>query len=66
MTKANNYLDSNEDSFYSEHTYTDADIYGDASLLGRLDIDYHSVSRPLEDIQRVNIFSTPTDNFKNL
>jgi hypothetical protein len=66
MTKANNYLDANEDSLYSEHTYTDADIYGDASLLGRFDIDYNSVSGQLENIQSVNIFSTPIDNFKNL
>jgi hypothetical protein len=65
MKRANKSLDSTEDSSYIDYM---AEIYGDASLLGRADIDYSQVqvTGQLEELQRVNIFATPTDNFKNL
>lgn len=66
MTKAQKGIDADELSAYSEHTYTAADIYGDASLLGRTDIMYEQASGQLEEIQRVDIFASPTDIFKNL
>jgi hypothetical protein len=66
MTTAQKSLDSSEDSSYID--YMAAEIYGDASLLGRNDIEYGTerTTEQLDNHQRIDIFSTPNDNFKDL
>jgi hypothetical protein len=66
MTKVQKSLDSSEDSSYID--YMAAEIYGDASLLGRADLIYSNgqTTEQLDERERVDIFATPHDNLKNL
>lgn len=66
MTRSQKHLDAGELSLYSEDTYTAAEIYGDASLLGRTDINYEPAVGTLEEHPRTEVFESPQHFFKNI